>query len=69
MPHTVRDIIRPLLPMLSDHDIGIMLNDCKLQAECDMFGDEKIDKPGWITWEKELLQEHMRRSREHAQQS
>ena len=69
MPSTVRGIIRPLLPMLSDRDIVVMLNDCKFQAELDLFGDSKIDKPGWVAWEEELLREQTRRLNEKTQGS
>ena len=57
MPDLVREIVRPLLPSLSDKDISVMLDDCDFQARCDMYGDEQIDKPGWIKWRVELVDE------------
>jgi hypothetical protein len=57
MPSLVRDIIRPLLPKLSDKDLAVMLQDCDFQRKYEMYGDPMIDKPGWETWEQELLVE------------
>ena len=61
MPSLVRDIIRPLLPQLTDRDIRVMLEDCDFQQKFDIYGDEKIDKPGWLQWKQELLAEEARR--------
>lgn len=61
MPSLVRDIIRPYLKELSDKDLAVMINDCSYQKRFDLYGDEAIDKPGWIEWEKELLGELDRR--------
>lgn len=62
MPSLVRDIIRPHLKELSDKDLAVMIDDCSYQKRFDLYGDEVIDKPGWIEWEKELLEELDRRS-------
>lgn len=61
MPSLVRDIVRPLLPLLNDKDIGVMLDDCTYQSRFELFGDPNIDKPGWILWESELQGERNRR--------
>ena len=61
MPSLVRDIIRPHLKELSDKDLAVMINDCSYQKRFDLYGDEAIDKPGWIEWEQELLKERERR--------
>lgn len=61
MPGMVRDIIRPNLCKISDKDLSVMIEDCKHQATFEMYGDEKIDKPGWIEWENELKAERERR--------
>ena len=61
MPSLVRDIIRPHLKELSDKDLAVMIDDCTNQRELDLYGDEDIDKPGWIEWEQELLKERERR--------
>ena len=63
MPDTVRGIIRPRLDRISDKDLAIMIDDCEFQASCGLYGDEKIDKPGWIEWENELKAESERRNR------
>ena len=57
----VRGIIRPNLYKISDKDLSVMIEDCKHQANFEMYGDEKIDKPGWIEWENELKAERERR--------
>ena len=61
MPELVRDIIRPYLGRISDKDLNIMFEDCEFQRQTEMYGDEKIDKPGWIEWENELKAERERR--------
>ena len=50
MPSLVRDIIRPYLPKLTNRDIGILRNDCRIQDTYDNYGSDTIDKPGWIRW-------------------
>ena len=62
MPDTVRGIIRPHLDRISDKDLAIMIDDCEFQASCCLYGDEKIDKPGWIEWHDELKAEKERRN-------
>ena len=62
MPDLVRGIVRPYLDRISDKDLNIMLEDCEFQSQTQMYGDEKIDKPGWIEWENQLKAEKGRRS-------
>ena len=64
MPDLVREIVRPILPFLSDKDISVMLDDCDYQARFDLYGDEQIDKPGWIKWRVELVDEINNRRKE-----
>lgn len=64
MPSLVRGIVRPLLPELSDRDIRVMHEDCAFQASTNQWGDERIDKPGWILWREELRKEMERRGME-----
>ena len=61
MPDLVRGIVAPHLPDLSDKDLGVMLDDCDFQELCRLYGDERIDKPGWIRWKKLLIAEKKRR--------
>lgn len=63
MPSLVRDFVRPLLPVLPDKTIGVMINDCEIQANQKCWGSETIDKPGWVKWRLELLEERERRNR------
>ena len=62
MPSLVRDIIRPHLPELTDKDLSVMLNDCDFQERCCLYGNETIDKPGWLQWKQELKNERNRRA-------
>ena len=61
MPELVRSIIIPHLPDLSDKDLAVMINDCDYQKRFKLYGDERIDKPGWIRWKELLLAEKQRR--------
>ena len=61
MPDLVRGIIVPRLPDLSDKDLGVMINDCDYQERFNLYGDERIDKPGWLRWKEILLAERERR--------
>ena len=61
MPDLVRGIIVPRLPDLSDKDLGVMINDCDYQERFNLYGDERIDKHGWIRWKDTLLAEKQRR--------
>ena len=61
MPSAIRSIVRPHLKELADNDIGVLINDCENQRSHGSYGDEIIDKPGWIKWEQELKAERSRR--------
>ena len=63
MPKLVRDIIAPHLPELSDKDLQVMLNDCDFQEQFKLYGDERIDKPGWVKWKEILTAEKDRRQK------
>lgn len=62
MPSLVQSIVKPLLQKLSDKDIGVMLEDCDFQDRMHLYGDETIDKPGWLAW-RELLEREAERRR------
>lgn len=62
MPSLVQGIVREHLHELSDKDIQVMLNDCDFQEECNLYGSETIDKPGWLKWKEDLLNEQARRN-------
>lgn len=61
MPDMVRGIVRPLLGKLTDRDLRVMLEDCDFQERMKLFGNDRIDKPGWIRWREELENERNRR--------
>lgn len=62
MPDLVKGIVAPHLPELSDKDLQVMINDCEYQARYDLYGDSRIDKPGWVRWKELLLAEKQRRT-------
>ena len=66
MPSLIRRIIRPMLPKLDDKTLGVMMEDCRFQANMNLYGDERIDKPGWLQWEDTLKAEKERRMNEEA---
>ena len=61
MPDLVRGIIVPHLPDISDKDLNVMIEDCEYQASMHLYGDDRIDKPGWIRWKEILTAEKTRR--------
>ena len=61
MPGLIREIVEKPLSEISDKDIVVMQKDCDFQRRFDLYGDEKIDKPGWLEWEKILETEMERR--------
>ena len=62
MPDLVRGIIKPHLKEFSDKDLNVMIEDCDFQERMHLYGDERIDKPGWIKWREELIVERERRT-------
>ena len=62
MPDLVRKIVIPHLPDISDKDLGVMIEDCESQEKLNLYGDERIDKPGWLWWKELLLAEKERRN-------
>ena len=61
MPDLVRGIIVPHLPDISDKDLCVMIDDCDFQERMHLYGDDRIDKPGWIRWKEILTAEKKRR--------
>ena len=60
MSRLVVDIVGQHLAELSDRDIKVMYDDCRFMNPSD-YGDEVIDKPNWLLWEKKLKEEVRRR--------
>lgn len=61
MPSLVQEICGNHLKDISDKDLRIMLDDCHFQDSMNLYGDERIDKPGWLRWREKLLKELERR--------
>lgn len=57
MPSLICGIVRARLKEMRYNDILTMLEDCRMQAEYGCYGDEKIDKPGWLKFKKALEEE------------
>lgn len=57
MPGLVQDIVREHIDEITERTLKVMVDDCDFQRTFDLYGDEKIDKPGWIEWERFLLEE------------
>ena len=67
MPGLVRDFVRPLLPKLPDNTLSVMDTDCEYQAKYNNYGNERIDKPGWVRWAEEIKEEINRRQKNDIQ--
>lgn len=61
MPELVQRIIRPHINELKDNDLDVMIDDCEFQERMHLYGDERIDKPGWLLWKDTLIKEKERR--------
>ncbi len=66
MPDLVRGIIRSHLRELDDKDLAVMIKDCDFQEQMHLYGDERIDKPGWLKWKEDLIAERKRRTNERS---
>ena len=65
MPSLVQQIVGAHLNEISDNDLKVMLDDCKYQAQFGLFGDERIDKPGWLQWQDTIKAELEKRKKEN----
>lgn len=61
MPDLVRSVVKNHLDEVDDNDLAVMIADCEFQEWANLYGDEKIDKPGWLKWRETLLAEKVRR--------
>lgn len=66
MPSLVQGIVRAHLSEISDKDLKVMLDDCGYQEYMDRYGDKLIDKPDWLRWRHDLVEELERRKNENA---
>lgn len=64
MPDLMRSVVKNHLDEVEDNDLAVMIADCEFQEWANLYGDEKIDKPGWLKWRDELLAESERRNDE-----
>ena len=68
MPDLVRSIVTPHLSDISDKDLRVMIEDCDFQERMSLYGDDRIDKPGWIRWKETLEAEQKRREKRRAKE-
>lgn len=61
MPGLIREIVIRYLDRLSDKAVNALLLDAKAQADCGMYGNDRIDKPGWLEFKRKLEEEKRRR--------
>ena len=66
MPDLVRNIVKSRLKVIEDNDLAVMIDDCDFQESMKLYGDEKIDKPGWLEWRRLLMEEEKRRKNEQS---
>ena len=64
MPSLVQGIVLEHLSDLSDKDLAVLLADAEFQEKFDLYGDEMIDKPGWLKWREKLQKEVEKRALE-----
>ena len=61
MPSYVQDICREHIDAIENNDLRVMLDDCESQERSGLYGDERIDKPGWDAWKDFIVTEQKRR--------
>lgn len=61
MPGLIQDIGRKYFKEISYENLKILEDDCVFQANMHLYGDEKIDKPGWLRWREDVIEERVRR--------
>lgn len=68
MPGLVQGFLRPLLPHFSDNDLSVMQRDIEEAEKWGGYGDERIDKPGWIRFLSDISSEITKRKEAATQQ-
>lgn len=61
MPSLVQEIVRSHIDKVDDRDLHVLIEDCEFQERCNLYGDDIIDKPGWLRWKEFLLEERKKR--------
>lgn len=64
MPALVQRIVKDNIGMITTNTLEVLIQDCKFQASMNLYGDEEIDKPGWISWKEFLITELKNRENE-----
>lgn len=63
IPSLIQGIVKSTIKHISDADLKIMLDDCDFQRRANLYGNERIDKPGWLSFEQFLKVEAERRKK------
>ena len=61
MPSVVIDFIRPLLQQINDKTLYVLDQDITEQKYMGGYGDNIIDKPLWMRFHQEVIEEELRR--------
>lgn len=62
MPSVVQKTLEPILPMFTKKNLKIILNDLHSEEETPgFFGDEEIDRPGWMRFMDIVQKEYDKR--------
>lgn len=56
-PEQVVGIATAGLKELSDKDLGVIISDLDYQRYMDRYGDPKLDKPLWVSFERKVREE------------
>lgn len=57
MTSFIQKIVRGHLSELSNETVSVMVEDCEYQRTLGLYGDDQIDKHGWLKWEQSVLDE------------
>lgn len=62
MPGVIQSIGRKYMKEVAYKELKVLEDDCVFQAHMNLYGDEKIDKPGWLRWREDVIAERVRRN-------
>lgn len=61
MPSVIQSICKKHIGVIDSNDLQVMLEDCDFQERMHLYGDELIDKHGWVEWKDFVVAEQKRR--------
>ena len=57
MPVLVQGIIKSNIDNITTSTLKVLIQDCNYQKDMNLYGDDEIDKPHWISWKEFLIAE------------